>query len=405
MTTYDQLWGSLEPIGRDSATGGYERFAYAGADLAAREWLVAAAQERGLDVHTDRNGNLWAWATPPGPDALVVGSHLDSVPQGGAYDGPLGVISALAALDALRERALTLKRPLAVVVFADEEGARFGTACVGSRLLTGALDPDTARGLRDRDGTTMAEAMRAAGHDPTHLGRDLETLRGIGAFVELHVEQGRALVALDAPVGVATRIWPHGRYRFTFTGQANHAGTTRMDDRHDPMLTYAMTALAANKQARLADARATFGKVAVVPNGTNAIPSRVDGWLDARARDDEALELLLDAVRRQAYDRADRDGTTLEVFPESASPAVEFDADLRDRLALLLGAPDGEPAPVLATQAGHDAGILAAAGVPAAMLFVRNPTGVSHSPAEHAERDDCLAGVAALARVIEDLAC
>jgi N-carbamoyl-L-amino-acid hydrolase len=310
----------------------------------------------------------------------------------------------LAALDEVRAHSLSPKRPLALVVFADEEGARFGTACAGSRLLTGALDPATARNLRDADGITMAEAMRAVGHDPTHLGRDTETLRRIGAFVELHVEQGRWLVTLDAPVGVATRIWPHGRYRFTFTGQANHAGTTRMDDRHDPMLTYAMTALAANKQARLADARATFGRVAVIPNGANAIPSRVDGWLDARARDEEALELLLDAVRRQAYDRADRDGTTLEVFPESASPAVEFDADLRDRLARLLGH-DGEPAPVLPTQAGHDAGILAAAGVPAAMLFVRNPTGISHSPAEHAERDDCLAGVAALARVIEDLAC
>jgi N-carbamoyl-L-amino-acid hydrolase len=164
------------------------------------------------------------------------------------------------------------------------------------------------------------------------------------------------------------------------------------------MLTYAMTALAANKQARLSGERATFGRVAVEPNGTNAVPSRVTAWLDARCATDEALAKLVDAIERQAADRAGRDGTALAVTAESVSGSVAFDADLAHRIA------DPHGWPVIPTQAGHDAGILSAAGIPTAMLFVRNPTGVSHSPAESAEMADCLAGVDALADTLERLA-
>jgi N-carbamoyl-L-amino-acid hydrolase len=203
------------------------------------------------------------------------------------------------------------------------------------------------------------------------------------------------------PVGVASAIWPHGRYRFDFTGEANHAGTTRMEDRHDPMLTYAMTVLAANKQARLSGQRATFGRVDVRPNGTNAVPSRVTAWLDARAETTEHLDQLLEDVVRMSRERAGRDGTGLEVTTESVSPAVHFDEDAARRISRLR---DGEPLPVIPTMAGHDAGVLATAGTRTAMLFVRNPTGVSHSPAEHAETADCLAGVEVLADTLQGIA-
>jgi beta-ureidopropionase / N-carbamoyl-L-amino-acid hydrolase len=196
---------------------------------------------------------------------------------------------------------------------------------------------------------------------------------------------------------VASAIWPHGRYRFDFTGEANHAGTTRMQDRHDPMLTYAMTALAANKQARLSGQRATFGRVDVRPNATNAVPSHVTAWLDARADSDASLDQMLAQVQRLAAERADRDGTSVQVSVESTSPEVAFDADAAGRLSAIGGA---APWPVIPTAAGHDAGVLSAAGQRSAMLFVRNPTGVSHSPAEHAETADCLAGVEALAKAL-----
>src|SRR5439155_5798008 len=152
------------------------------------------------------------------------------------YDGPLGVVSAFAAVDELRARGVAPAKPVAVVAFADEEGARFGVACLGSRLLTGTIEPAGALALADADGVTLAEAMHAAGADPAAAGPDEDLLGRVGAFVELHVEQGRGLVELGAPVGVATGIWPHGRWRYRFTGEANHAGTTRLADRRDPML-------------------------------------------------------------------------------------------------------------------------------------------------------------------------
>ena len=176
-----------------------------------------------------------------------------------------------------------------------------------------------------------------------------------------------------------------------------------MEDRHDPMLTYAMTVLAANKQARLSGQRATFGRVDVGPNSTNAIPARVTAWLDARCESDDALAALLAEITRQATQRAERDETSLVVTAESTSGAVGFDPALASRLAGVTGGAAG-PAPVIATMAGHDAGILAAAGVPTAMLFVRNPTGVSHAPGEHAPEADCLAGVEALADALSELA-
>ncbi|CAG6399434.1 N-formylglutamate deformylase [Actinacidiphila cocklensis] len=400
---FTAMWRELAVIGRHTGSGGYRRYAWTPADADCRAWFRAQAEDRGLAYETDRNGNQWAWlGDPAAGDAVVTGSHLDSVPDGGAFDGPLGVVSSFAALDDLRARGARPRRPLAVVNFVDEEGARFGLACVGSRLTAGGLAPQDARKLVDADGVSLAQAMEKAGQDPDAIGPDPERLARVGAFVELHVEQGRALDLLDRPVGVASAIWPHGRWRFDFRGEANHAGTTRIEDRRDPMLTYATTVLAARKKARLAGALATFGKVAVEPNGVNAIASQVRGWLDSRAADEETLDGVVAAIEQAARERGARDGVEVSVVRESFTPVVEFAHDLRDRLAALLGA--GVPVPVLPTGAGHDAGILSAA-VPTAMLFVRNPTGVSHSPAESAAEEDCLAGVSALADVLEGLAC
>jgi N-carbamoyl-L-amino-acid hydrolase len=409
MTTFDTLWAELEPIGRDATTGGYRRYAFDTAELDCREWFVATAGARGLDVETDRNGNIWAWWVGPGVDptrpALVIGSHLDSVPDGGAYDGPLGVVSAFAALDAVRASDVQPDRSVALVAFADEEGARFGIACAGSRLMTGQLAPDKARALVGRDGVTMAEAMTRAGFDPHALGADPDRVARIGEFVELHIEQGRHLIERGSAVGVAEAIWPHGRYRFTFRGVADHAGTTRMQDRHDPMVAYAHAALAADAAARAVDSRATFGRVEVEPNGTNAVPSVVRAWLDARAADQSTLDSLVERIARGASDGARSSSTEVELTTESTTPLLTFDVALRDRVAAAVAAP-GAPGgvPVLPTAAGHDAGILTSVGVPSAMLFVRNPTGISHSPREFAEPDDCNAGVDALAAAFADLA-
>ncbi|HWK93511.1 MAG TPA: allantoate amidohydrolase [Luteimicrobium sp.] len=397
MATATALLDDIAAVGR-ARSGGYRRFAWTTEDLTLRDWFDGQAAARGLEVVEDGNGNrlaVWGtWSGTAGEDALLVGSHFDSVPDGGAYDGPLGVASSFAAVDRLRADGFEPARPVVIGSFADEEGARFGVACLGSRLASGATTPERALALRDDDGTTLADAMRAQGRDPRAAG-PADWLAGVGQFVELHVEQGRGLVHDDAAVGVATAIWPHGRWRLDFCGEANHAGATPMGDRKDPMLTYAATALAARRLA--GDARATFGRLAVAPNGTNAIPSRVTAWLDARASDEGELERLVEGIVDAARRAASDDGTTVDASAESVTGAVTFDAPLRDRLATLLDAP------VLPTGAGHDAGILAAR-LPTAMLFVRNPTGVSHAPSEHADDADCEAGVAALATVVRDLA-
>ena len=401
---FPALWESLLPIGRDPGTGGYRRFSWTRADLDCRAWFEAAARKRQLRTSTDRNGNLWAWWDVPHPvgPAVATGSHLDSVPDGGAYDGPLGVVSAFAAIDELRATSFTPSRPIAVAAFTEEEGARFGVACLGSRLLTGAIDPGDARQLRDGDGVTLADAVRAAGQDPGQLGPDADLLARLGCYLELHIEQGRALADLDAALGVAEEIWPHGRWRLDFTGQADHAGTATLADRRDPMIPYAATVLAARQAAVEHGARATIGKVIAEPGAANAVCSSVRAWLDVRAPDGRTLEDTLAAVLAVAGQESSANRVEMTSREESFTAEVEFDAPLAARLTAALAA-RGIEAPGLPTGAGHDAGVLAAR-LPTAMLFVRNPTGVSHAPAEHADEADCAAGVTALAAVLRDLA-
>ena len=233
------------------------------------------------------------------------------------------------------------------------------------------------------DGNAALATVLYAGPDPERLAR-------IGTFVELHVEQGRGLADLDRPVAVGSAIWPHGRWRLDLRGEANHAGTTRLADRQDPMLDLAAAITGARTAAAAHGCVATSGKVHVEPNGVNAIPSHVTAWLDARGPQEQDVRRVVAAVAEHA-------GTA--PVEESFTPDTRFDTALATRLAAVL-----DDAPVLATGAGHDAGILATAGVPTAMLFVRNPTGVSHSPAEYAEPADCLAGVTALAAVVRELA-
>ena len=338
MTTPSELLAAIEDVGADRLRGGYSRHVFDSAERELREWFAEQAERRGLRVTTDRNTNLWAWWGEPGADAVVTGSHLDSVPGGGAFDGPLGVVTALVAVDLLRSKGFVPRRPLAVTVFAEEEGSRFGVPCLGSRLLTGAIDADKARTLRDPEGVTFAEAMRSFGADPGRAGSDAEALGWIGDFVELHVEQGRGLVDLDKPVAVASSILAHGRWRFRFTGQGNHAGTTLMTDRRDPMLPASQLVLAARRAANSVEgARATVGRLVPNPGGTNAIASTVDVWLDVRTPC--APRALVDDLSAQAMEIASEEGCQVEVNEESYSDTVHFDRALRDELATMVDAP------------------------------------------------------------------
>ncbi len=436
--SFGQMWTDLQGVGR-ATSGGYRRYAWTAVDHTLREWFAGECARRSLELVEDRVGNQWGWwgdpdaAVAAGRPGVAVGSHLDSVPDGGAYDGPLGVVSAFAAIDALREGGVQPTVPLAVVNFVDEEGARFGVACAGSRLLTGALAADDALALTDANGLSMAEALTAAGRDPRQLGADPEALSRVGRFVELHIEQGRALVHRGQAVGLGSDIWPHGRWRIDLPGEANHAGTTAMADRRDAVISMAQVTVQARDLAIQHGGVATVGKVRIVPGGVNAIASHVTAWLDVRGSRPDAVGEVVSALAQTVESLGG------EIAQESWTPATPFDSALTQRLGEVLderrtssrwrnpaavvdglqiergaaaeagdateviGSPSTLSVPLLSTGAGHDAGILARAGVPTAMLFVRNPTGVSHSPAEFAELADCHKGVAALTVCIADL--
>ena len=401
MTGVAGMIEEISSIGRDSTRGGFSRAGYSTADRELRDWFISHAERRGLDVERDRNGTLWAWWNPAGGtgDAIVTGSHLDSVPGGGGYDGPLGVASALAAIDILREEESQPKRPIAIAVFPEEEGSRFGVACLGSRLMSGAISPERALALTDREGDTFADVARLDGLDPASMGTDEATLARIGAFVELHVEQGRGLIDLGQPVAIASSILGHGRWSVTVDGQGNHAGTTLMSDRHDPLVAAARMVVEIRDLARRTeDARATVGRLEPVPGGTNVIASRVRFWIDIRHPEDVVTASLVSEVRDLVARAAQAEGCVADVREESMSPTVDFDLGLRDALRRAL-----PTAPELGTGAGHDAGILASS-VPTAMLFVRNPTGISHSPEELVENADAETGAVALAAVLKQLA-
>ena len=371
---------------------GYRRFAWSDADLTLAGVVPPGAPSRAawtsrrIATATCGRGGCRRDGPANRRDAFVTGSHLDSVPDGGAFDGPLGVVSAFAAIDIVRERGVVPTIPVAVAAFSDEEGARFGVACVGSQLSTGALSADRARGLRDNDGVTLAEALTRAGRDPEHLGADRRLAERVGVFVELHVEQGRALDLVDRSdrrrVGdlAARALGVHVRRRGEPRGHRRGWPTdaTRCW-RSRPRCTPRGPRPPRTRRSRRS------ARCIVSPNGANAIPSRIRAWLDARAADEATLTALVDADhRRGAPARSGRSASTLDVTAESRH--ADRRIPRRSARTPATGAGHLGDIPVLPTQAGHDAGILSAM-VPTAMLFVRNPTGVSHSPQEHAEID------------------
>src|SRR5580692_7072973 len=337
------LLTEIADVGRDPVRGGYSRHVFEPAELELRAWFTRRAAALGLTVEPDRNGNIWAYWGAPDPGTVGTGSHLDSVPGGGAYDGPLGVATALAAVARLKAGGFVPARPVAVIAFAEEEGSRFGIACLGSKLMTGAVDPAVMAEREDAAGITFAQAAAAAGVDPAGTGRDDDRLSSLGALVELHVEQGRALTDLGAPVAVASAILAHGRWRLAFHGEGNHAGATPMAGRSDPVVAAAAAVLAARDIAADRDdpaggvnARATVGRLVPVPGGANVIASKVDAWLDVRGDTDAAARSLVTEIRAAVERAAAAHGCRVEITQESYLAEVTFDADLRGRLRTVL---------------------------------------------------------------------
>jgi N-carbamoyl-L-amino-acid hydrolase len=380
-------FGELADIGRTDT--GWNRVAWTPLEVEAQEWFRREAEGIGLKVRKDGAGNMWAVTPGPGEGPYVcAGSHVDTQPDGGAYDGALGVVCALEAVAAILESGEPRSKPLAVISFVDEEGARFRNSCFGSLAVTGRLDIDAVLAV-------MGDAPAIHGVTRESLVASRDELARIRCFLEVHVEQGKALIDRGQAVGIADVLAPRSRYRAVFEGESNHAGTTPMAGRRDALVAAARFVLAVDEAARARpDAVATVGRVEISPGSTNSIPGRVACTLDTRA-------LLVETVDDLVADLRGRfPGASLT--QESRNTGARFDDDLRAALHASARAAD-VTAGDLPSYAGHDAGILAP-HVPAAMLFVRNPTGASHTPAESASDDDCVAAAQVLAGALAHLA-
>jgi beta-ureidopropionase / N-carbamoyl-L-amino-acid hydrolase len=369
----------LDAVGRDG--DGWTRLAWTDEDAAAGDWFAEQAAAAGLRVERDPAGNRWAVPAGEGP-WWATGSHMDTVRQGGRYDGALGVAAGFAV-------AAAVDVPVAVISFADEEGARFNTPTFGSRALAGRLDLSVLE-RADADGVVLRAAMDAAGMPAADVSGATAWRDRLRGFLELHIDQSRDVFAAGAPFGVVSGLAARVRVVGTFHGRADHAGTTPLDDRADALLAAARVIVRAHELARERPGmRATAGRLLVEPNAPTTVPALARLWLDARAPDPTTLDSWLAALP----DAPDAHGAApLEV--QSRSDGVRFDPRVREALG---GAPE------FLCFAGHDAGILAE-HLPAGMLLVRNEAGTSHAPDEHVELADAAAAATALARALERLA-
>jgi N-carbamoyl-L-amino-acid hydrolase len=381
---------ALQAIGHDEE--GTTRLAWTPQLAQAERWFEEQARAADLTVQRDAAGNLWAVPDSP-PPWWGVGSHLDSVRQGGAFDGALGVAAAFA----LAQRS---ELPLAVVAFADEEGARFNTPTFGSRALTGVLDVRDALARTDADGVTLREALTQWGIDPEGVVRAPAELERLAGFLELHIDQSTELSQADSAVGVVGTIAARRRLRVEIRGASDHAGTTAAPQRRDA-LAAAAALIVASESFHSADAtlRSSANHIEVQPNAATAIASRAVVLFDARARSGEALDGWVTQLHETAGALARQRRVEVSVRVDSSSPGVELAPTIT--AALLAHAPAGTP--TVTCFAGHDAAILARR-IPTGLVLVANPTGVSHAPSEHVSLHDAALGTQLMLDAVRALA-
>ena len=392
---------SLFEIGRAAGTN---RPGLGEGEQRAHDLVAGWMRDAGLDVSVDRAGNLFgrvAGSDPSLPEVWT-GSHLDTPPDGGRFDGALGVVAGLDAAEAIG-RSGGVRRPVAVVAFRLEEGPRFGRGVFGSRAVVGELDDDEAD-LLDPDGITLGQAFAALG-----LGEALPdgptVDRHPACFVEAHIEQGPSLAARGAALGVVTSIAGMAGIELVFTGRRGHAGTVPMELRADALAAAAGFVRAAHDVARgLPGAVATIGRLDVSPGATNTIPGRVTAFADLRAPAAATLQALVDGATAAAEAAAGETGCRLDVVPRWRYEPVAMHPGPSAALRRAVAAAGFDLAE-LPSGAGHDAGILAEAGIPSAMLFVRSDAGgVSHAPEESTGADAVAAAVTVLDAAIRELA-
>ncbi|PJW16521.1 hydantoinase/carbamoylase family amidase [Geobacillus sp. WSUCF-018B] len=406
MIQGERLWQRLMELGEvgKKPSGGVTRLSFTAEERRAKDLVASYMREAGLFVYEDAAGNLIGRKEGANPDApvVLVGSHLDSVYNGGCFDGPLGVLAGVEVVQTMNEHGVVTHHPIEVVAFTDEEGARFRFGMIGSRAMAGTLPPEALE-CRDAEGISLAEAMKQAGLDPDRLPQAARKPGTVKAYVELHIEQGRVLEEAGLPVGIVTGIAGLIWVKFTIEGKAEHAGATPMSLRRDPMAAAAQIIAIIEEEARRTGTTVgTVGQLHVYPGGINVIPERVEFVLDLRDLKAEVRDQVWNAIAARAETIAKERNVCLtterlqEMAPVLCSDEVKRAAEAACQKL-------GYPPFWLPSGAAHD-GVQLAPICPIGMIFVRSQDGVSHSPAEWSTKEDCAAGAEVLYHTVWQLA-
>jgi allantoate deiminase len=394
----DEWVDELSRIGGDGRA--VNRFAWTPHQIQACDWLVRQLQELGLEAEVDSAGNVVGrWQSGEGK-AVLIGSHLDTVPDGGRFDGALGVLSALETVRRLKEDGFEPGRPLWLAAFNDEEGTRFGTSMFGSEAFVGT-DLSHLEDRVDRDGTTLSEAMKSCGFDFDTIPRACR-IEHIGCYLELHIEQGPRMQDRNLDLAVVSGIVGLRGYRVTLEGQTNHAGTTPMRQRRDALVGASQVVLALRQAAlTAADVTANVGRIQVEPGGTNVVPGKAVLHLDVRASAGPQFRQITSKLEDIVHEAARAEGLTADIAVIYAHEPTAMDEGLSSvlREEMERSALAWED---LASGAGHDAQVLAK-HVPSAMLFVPSRDGISHAPAEYTTPEQREPGVKILTEVVRRL--
>lgn len=402
----DRLWNRLMELGRigETRSGGVTRTSLTKEDLQARELLLFWMKDAGLQTETDPAGNIigkWIGEDTTAPSVLT-GSHIDSVFEGGRFDGPLGVLGALEAIQTLMEKGWRPKRTIEVISFTDEEGARFSGGFTGSKGLTGDFTREDLEGMVDADGITYSQAFLQAGLNPDDYEKAKRDRSTVHAFVELHIEQGRVLEHEGLPVGIVTGIAGPSWLEVAIYGEAGHAGTTPMHLRRDPGLGAAELALQVEHIAREHGGVGTMGRIELKPGGVNIIPASAHFFIDLRHIDKAQREAMKQKIEAELERISQRRQLTfdikinMEIDPVPCSPRIQ--STMKEAAQQL-----GQVPFALISGAGHDAMVLSSI-TEVGMIFVRSKDGISHNPKEWSSPEDIKEGVQLLMQTIWSLA-
>lgn len=400
----ESLLSQLAQFGRNPE-GGVSRLGFSKEDQAAREWLIGKMEQAGLEVMVDLAANIHGRraGSDPSLPAILFGSHIDSVPKGGNFDGDLGSLAALEVMQTLRDEKAVTRHPLEMVVWSNEEGVHYGKGLFGSRAATRGPD-DGELEAKDEEGVSLADWLRRYGLDPVRIAEARLDPKRVAAYLELHIEQGGVLDRHKLQIGVVEGIVAIDRHHVTIDGFANHAGTTPMDERRDALVAAARLIQAVREEVMARPGRqvGNVGWVQVEPGAPNVVPGRVRLPIELRDLRREVMEDMIARVRVRAEAIARETGVTITIERYSTDEPAPTDLGLRD-LIEKVAREAGLSTLRMPSGAGHDAQALGRIGIPIGMIFVPSQDGISHSPREHTNSEDCARGAEVLYGTLREL--